>query len=126
MAMCEWTLADIKNRASNKAFAKVTILTLDIETYEEDLRTGNIGGVTYEEFEQVVKGYETELQVWNYITELIEKSKSSKELPPESEETLVGAENNTLIFPKLKSISKFPSASLTSKPFDLSSRTELS
>jgi hypothetical protein len=73
MVMCEWTLADIKNRASNKAFAKVTILTLDVETYKEDLRTGNIGGVTYEEFEQIVKGYETELQVWNYITELIEK-----------------------------------------------------
>ena len=73
MVMCEWTLADIKNRASNKAFAKVTILTLDILTYEEDLRTGNIGGVTYEEFEQVLEGYKKELQVWNYITELIEK-----------------------------------------------------
>jgi len=46
---------------------------LDLETYKEDLRTGNIGGATYEEFEQVVKGYETELQIWNYITELIEK-----------------------------------------------------
>lgn len=73
MVTCEWTLADIKNRASNKAFAKVTILTLDIEMYEEDLRTGNIGGVTYEEFEQVLEGYKKELQVWNYITELIEK-----------------------------------------------------
>jgi len=73
MAICEWTLADIKNRASNKAFAKVTILSLDIETYKEDLRTGNIGGVTYEEFEQVLEGYKKELQVWNYITELIEK-----------------------------------------------------
>jgi len=73
MAMCEWTLADIKNRASNKAFAKVTILTLDIETYKEDLKTGKIGSVTYEEFEQVLEGYKKELQVWNYITELIEK-----------------------------------------------------
>ena len=82
MVMCEWVAHvagcrksrhDIKSRASNKAFAKVTTLTLDVETYKEDLRTGNIGGVTYEEFEQVVKGYETELQVWNYITELIEK-----------------------------------------------------
>jgi hypothetical protein len=73
MVMCESTLADIKNRASNKAFAKVTILTLDIETYKEDLRTGNIGGITYEEFEQVLEGYKKELQVWNYITELIEK-----------------------------------------------------
>lgn len=73
MVMCEWTLADIKNRASNKAFAKVTILTLDIETYERDLREGNIGGVTYQEFEQVLEGYKTELKIWNYITELIEK-----------------------------------------------------
>ena len=74
MVTCELTLADIKNRASNKAFAKVTILTLDIETYEEDLRTGNIGGVTYEEFEQVLEGYKKQLQVWNYITESIEKN----------------------------------------------------
>ena len=73
MAMCEWNLADIKNRGSNKAFAKVTILTLDIETYKEDLKTGKIGSVTYEEFEQVLEGYKKELQVWNYITELIEK-----------------------------------------------------
>jgi len=73
MVMCEWTLADIKNRASNKAFAKVTILALDIETYKQDLREGNIGGVTYDEFKQIITGYETELQIWNYITELIEK-----------------------------------------------------
>ena len=73
MVMCELTLADIKNRASNKAFAKVTILALDIETYKQDLREGNIGGVTYDEFKQIITGYETELQIWNYITELIEK-----------------------------------------------------
>ena len=63
MVMCEWTLADIKNRASNKAFAKVTVLSLDIETYKEDLKTGNIGGVTYDEFKQIITGYETELQI---------------------------------------------------------------
>ena len=73
MVMCEWTLADIKNRASNKAFAKVTILGLDIERQKEDLRTGNIGGITYEEAENILEGYKKELQVWNYITELIEK-----------------------------------------------------
>ena len=73
MIMCEWTLADIKNRASNKAFAKVTILGLDIEEQRRNLKNGNIGGVTYEEAKQVLTGYETELQVWNYITELIEK-----------------------------------------------------
>jgi len=30
-------------------------------------------GITYEEAEQVLEGYKTELKVWNYITELIEK-----------------------------------------------------
>jgi len=45
MAMCEWTLADVKNRASNKAFAKVTILGLDIERQKQDLKNGNNGGI---------------------------------------------------------------------------------
>ena len=39
MVMCEWTLADIKNRASSKAFAKQTILKLDIEDYKRSLKT---------------------------------------------------------------------------------------
>ena len=73
MVMCEWTLADIKNRASNKAFAKQTILKLDIEDYKRSLINGTYGGITYKEAEQVLDGYKTELQVWNYITELIEK-----------------------------------------------------
>jgi len=73
MVLCEWTLADIKNRASNKAFAKQTILKLDIEDYKQSLKQGTYGGITYEEAEQVLDGYKTELQVWNYITELIEK-----------------------------------------------------
>jgi hypothetical protein len=73
MVLCEWTLADIKNRASNKAFAKQTILKLDIEDYKRSLKQGTYGGITYEEAEQVLHSYKTELQVWNYITELIEK-----------------------------------------------------
>ena len=73
MVMCEWMLADIKNRASNKAFSKVTILGLDIERQKLDLKNGNIGGITYEEAENILEGYKKELQVWNYITELIEK-----------------------------------------------------
>ena len=73
MVMCKWTLADIKNRASNKAFAKQTILKLDIEDYKRSLKQGTYGGITYEEAEQVLDSYKIELQVWNYITELIEK-----------------------------------------------------
>ena len=73
MVMCEWALADVKNRASNKAFAKVTMLKLDIDDYKRSLIDGTYGGITYEEAEQVLEGYKTELKVWNYIAELIEK-----------------------------------------------------
>lgn len=73
MVMCEWALADVKNRASNKAFAKVTMLKLDIDDYKRSLVNGTYGGITYEEAEQVLEGYKTELKVWNYIAELIEK-----------------------------------------------------
>ena len=73
MVMCESTVADLKNRASNKAFAKVTMLKLDIDDYKRSLINGTYGGITYEEAEQVLEGYKTELKVWNYITELIEK-----------------------------------------------------
>ena len=75
MVMCEWALADIKNRASSKAFAKVTILKLDIEDYKRSLKNKTYGGITYEEADQVLDGYKVELKVWNYITELIEKQK---------------------------------------------------
>ena len=72
MLMREWKLADIKNKASNKAFAKVTTLKLNIKTQEKDLINGNIGGITYEEAENILEGYKKELQVWNYIAKLIE------------------------------------------------------
>lgn len=75
MNMREFKLVDIKNRASNKAFAKITILNLDILRYKQELENGNVGGITHEEAESVLEGYKTELQVWNYITELIEKQK---------------------------------------------------
>ena len=74
MVMCESTLADIKNRASNKAFAKITILGFDIERLKKDLKHGNTGGITTEELELVLNGTKKELKVWQYIAETIEKT----------------------------------------------------
>ena len=74
MVMCEWTLADVKNRASNKAFAKICMLKFYINDHKRSLVDGTYGGITYEEAQQVLEGYRTELKIWNYITELIEKS----------------------------------------------------
>ena len=70
MVMCEWTLADIKNRASNKAFAKVIILKLDIEDYKRSLKQGTYGGITYEEAEQVLRRLQnraTSMELYNRI-----------------------------------------------------------
>ena len=53
----------IHSRALDKAFAKMTMLGFDIERLRKDLKHGNTGGISPEEFEQVVKGYETELQI---------------------------------------------------------------
>ena len=74
MVMCEWTLADVKNRASNKAFAKITILGFDIERLKKDIRTNNTGSVSRNELIQVLNGTKKELTTWQYIAELIEKN----------------------------------------------------
>ena len=63
----------LKIEQATKLLLKLTILKLDIEDYKRSLINGTYGGITYEEAEQVLEGYKTELKVWNYITELIEK-----------------------------------------------------
>jgi len=65
---------ELQNRASDKAFAKSTMLKIDIEQLEDDIKTNNTGPISAEELELVLKGSRIELQVWQYITELIEKS----------------------------------------------------
>jgi hypothetical protein len=45
-----------------------------MEQLEDDIKTNNTGPISAEELELVLKGTRIELQVWQYITELIEKS----------------------------------------------------
>lgn len=65
---------ELQNRASNKAFAKIAMLRIDIGQLESDIKNNNTGPIGIEELELLLKGSRIELQVWNYITELIEKS----------------------------------------------------
>lgn len=65
---------ELQQRASDKAFAKMSMLLITIEQNIQDIRTGNYGGVTLDEMELVLKCNKVELKVWRYITELIEKS----------------------------------------------------
>ena len=66
------TKQELKQRASDKAFAKMTMLLLTIEQNKQDLRTGNYGGVTSTEMNIVLNSNKKELEVWKYIAKLIE------------------------------------------------------
>ena len=67
------TKQDIHNRASDKAFAKIAMLTFEITDNKTSLITGNYGGdITEAEMRMVLEGNKIELKVWNYIAKLIE------------------------------------------------------
>ena len=63
----------IKQCASDKAFAKLTMLMIDIEKSSEDIRAGNIGPITIDELRSLHQGLLKEQKIWNYIAQLIEK-----------------------------------------------------
>ena len=68
------TKSDLSERASNKAFDKVAMLKFEIDSLATDIKSGNTGGITMEELCMVYEGTKVELQVWNYLSELIEKN----------------------------------------------------
>jgi hypothetical protein len=65
---------DTRERARSKAFARLTMLHFDIENNKNELKSGDYGAVTREEVELILEGNKIEKRIWNYITELIEKS----------------------------------------------------
>ena len=65
----------IHERAACKAFAKIELLIFLIQTDERNLIMGSYGGdISHEQFMLIAEGNKTELKVWRYIAELIEKS----------------------------------------------------
>ena len=68
-------MSAIHQRASDKAFAKIEMLGFLIQTDERNLAIGSYGGdISLSDFMLIVEGNKTELKVWQYIAELIEKS----------------------------------------------------
>ena len=63
---------ELQQRAIDKAFAKMTMLNIDIEQNKEDIRSKNYGGVTLDEMNIVLNSNKIELKVWQYIAKLIE------------------------------------------------------
>lgn len=72
------TNTELQNRASDKAFAKITMLKIEAEQLNDDIKLGNTGPITMEELELMYKGTLIELQTWQYILELIEKSNKNE------------------------------------------------
>jgi hypothetical protein len=64
---------EIKEKASNKAFAKLSSLRFELESLKRDYVMGLTGGVTLQELEGVINHVKKEIDIWNYITTLIEK-----------------------------------------------------
>ena len=72
-------MSAIHQRASNKAFAKIETLNFLIQTDERNLAIGSYGGdISLSDFMLIVEGNKTELKVWQYIAELIEKSNKTQ------------------------------------------------
>ena len=65
---------ELQQRASDKAFAQVNQLNISIRRSKEELKLGILGGLTEDQLLMVLSSEETELKVWNFISELIEKS----------------------------------------------------
>jgi len=68
------TKSDLSERYYNKAFAKFSMFKFEIVGLVKDIKWGNTGGITMEELCMVYESTKIELQVWNYLSELIEKN----------------------------------------------------
>ena len=65
---------ELQQRASDKAFAQVNQCTISVRRTKKELKLGVLGGLTEDQLFMVLNSEETELKVWNFISELIEKS----------------------------------------------------
>ena len=68
------TNTELQNRAGDKAFSKLALLHIEASQLRDDIKMGITGGVTIDEVVLMYKGTLKEIEVWNFIAELIEKS----------------------------------------------------
>ena len=64
---------ELNNAASNKAFAKVTMLKLDIDQLKNDIDHKRYGAISEEELKSCLESSKKQLKIWSYIFNLIEK-----------------------------------------------------
>ena len=65
--------SEIRDRASDKAFANVTSCEIDIRNIKEELKHGSYYPfLTAEQNQGILDRMNRELKIWNYIAKLIE------------------------------------------------------
>tara|TARA_R110002072_G_scaffold145198_4_gene291519 strand:- start:22 stop:243 length:222 start_codon:yes stop_codon:yes gene_type:complete len=64
----------IHELASDKVFAKLTMLDFDLERLRDEVKYKITGKLTLEQLVNIYDGTVRERAVWNYIAESIEKS----------------------------------------------------
>jgi hypothetical protein len=69
----DFDLQEIKERAHDKAFAKITLLNIERNDLLDDIVNDNTGVVSIETLEQMYRSCKKEIRTWNYIASLIEK-----------------------------------------------------
>ena len=69
---CESTKSEARQRAQNKAFAKISFIELENRTYKRDIKAGGDGRLSVELLQRCLNSNEKELLTWKYIAKLIE------------------------------------------------------
>ena len=63
---------EIKERASHKAFAKISFIKLENKAYNRDIKAGGNGRLSIDLLKTCLRSNERELLTWKYIAKLIE------------------------------------------------------
>ena len=66
--------AELQERASNKAFAKITMLNFNIDELKSDIKNEMYGSLDREQMNLLYTATLREREVWNHIAETIEKN----------------------------------------------------
>lgn len=64
---------NIKERAFDKAFAKIKMYENELISLQKKVKSGGSGGITFEQLLGVVDHTKAEIIIWTYIAGLIEK-----------------------------------------------------
>ena len=70
---CEWPKSDAKQRAQDKAIAKISFIELENRTYKRDIKAGGDGRLSVDLLKRCLSSNEKELLTWKYIAKLIDE-----------------------------------------------------